>query len=401
MIRPLLAVPVLCVAVAACGAESTPDAEFRVNAQAIAGGVVDTENTHVLGISSWSEHGGGLCTGTLIAPNLVLTARHCVSPSLNENEFVVCGQSGFGEPYSGNALRFTQDVKISYKSKNWRLGTTVRVPKEGNDTCGFDVALVILDKPMAGVTPAVPRIDVEPQVGELYTAIGYGTTDTGGGGQRMLLDGLQVQCTSGNCPYYTQVQSTEWQGQTGVCQGDSGGPAVDQDGKIIGVVSRGQGKCSSPTYGSVWAWKDFIMETALEAAATGGYEPPFWALSGVSDDPNPPPPVTEPEPTGPKGPDIQGGPCGVGRGCGSDYACYDPGGGGTAYCAAFCEATTDCGQDLVCSADLGVCLAPVAAAAESEQGGGCSVTLSSENGPVRPVPWLVGLALVLLRRRRR
>ncbi len=400
MKRSLLAVPVLYLAATACAAESSPGPELRVNAQSIAGGESDSETKHVLGMFSFSGHGGGMCTGTLIAPNLVLTARHCIAPPLKPRDYVICGDSGFADPYPGYNIVVTHDMKMSQGSNNWRRGADVRVPSQGNDTCGFDIALVILAEPVDDITPAVPRIDTPVETGEAYTAIGYGNTGTqNSGGSRMSLGGLQVQCTPGNCPIYHQVQSTEWLGQTGVCQGDSGGPAIDKDGKVIGVVSRGSGQCNSPTYGSVWAWKDFIMETALEAATLGGYEPPFWAVSGVSDDPNPEPPVKQPKPTA--GPDAQGTICGEGIPCPSGYACFAPGGGENPYCAADCGAGADCASGLECLADLNICAAPLAAEADAESNGGCSVSLSSENGPVRPVPWLVGLGLALLALRRR
>jgi MYXO-CTERM domain-containing protein len=403
----LFASPLLSCLLLGCGSQDDPSRELARHSESIAGGQVDTYHTSVLGMFTMSGYGGGMCSGTLIAPNLVLTAQHCVAPILGNSEYVICGKSAFGNPYAGSNVYVTNDQKMSQDSTNWWQGSSVHVPTDGNDTCGFDVALVILSKnvPQSVTTPYVPRIDVEPEPGELYQAVGYGTTGYGYGGARMHRSNLKVVCKpGGSCGY--GINSREWLGDTGICQGDSGGPALDMNDKVIGVVSRGSEPCDTPIYGSVTAWKPWLTEIALKAAEQGGYDPPFWVLTGKSDPETEPPPI-EPGTGGSGGqsgeggsgggsePDPQGQPCSKDLTCPNGFACWNDQEPPAPYCTATCVSNAECGGGLVCNGDQ-VC---VAATGDSGSSGGCSVA----GGPAKPVPWgalLLAASLLGLRRRR-
>jgi Trypsin len=263
----------------------------------------------------------------------------------------------------------------------------VRVPGEGVDTCGYDIALITLSEnvPSTVSTPAVPRIDRDVQPGEKYTAVGYGVDENGdSNGSRMQLSGLSIACQPGSCG--EGVESTEFRGETGICSGDSGGPALDVDGKVVGVVSRGGPDCSTPVYGTVTAWQDFIVETALEAARVGDYEPPFWVTTRSSE---PPPAPGEggagaggAASEGPRG--AEGDECRSGGECGVGLVCF---GDGTGVCRATCTATAECGAGQVCEdvGDTAICLAPSRSADDS---GGCAFGLGA--------PKSAGLAAALL-----
>jgi hypothetical protein len=45
---------------------------------------------------------------------------------------------------------------------------------------------------------------------------------------------------------------------------------------VIGVASRGDLDCEIAVYGDVSSWAPFIIDTALDAAELGGYEPAAW-----------------------------------------------------------------------------------------------------------------------------
>lgn len=358
--------------------------ESESSRQPIAGGTVDLSHHNVFLLVSHLDGFGGLCTATLIAPNLLLTARHCVSPS-SEDGYVRCGDSMLGEPFPPSAFFATNDPRADRSSLFFRA-VDVRVPGEGVDTCGYDIALVTLSEnvPSSVSTPAVPRIDRDVERGEKYTAVGYGVDENGhSNGSRMQLANLTIACEPGSCG--EGVESTEFRGETGICSGDSGGPALDADGKVVGVVSRGGPDCSTPVYGTVTAWQDFIIETALAAARLGNYDPPFWTTTRSSDAP---PPVDGGGGAGgasgeaPRG--AEGDACRSTGECEDGLVCF---GDGTGVCRATCSATAECSAGQVCE-DVGgtsLCLPPSGSADDS---GGCSFGLGA--------PRSVGLAAALL-----
>ncbi|HEY6080461.1 MAG TPA: S1 family peptidase [Polyangiaceae bacterium] len=270
------------LATAACAADRPEHASGA--AQSITGGNFDLSHSNVFLLAARDGDRVGLCTATLLAPNLLLTARHCVSPS--SHEVVRCGRAALGEPFPASAFFATNDAEPSDDSRVFKA-LAVEVPGEGADTCGYDIALVVLSEgvPAEVAVPAVPRIDRAVAPGETYTAVGYGVDAAGEtSGRRMQLGGLLVSCEPGACDA-TVIKATEFLGDSGVCSGDSGGPALDEDDKVVGVVSRGGPDCTTPIYGSITGWSDFIIRVASQAAELGGYEAPFWVTSGSSEPP--------------------------------------------------------------------------------------------------------------------
>jgi len=365
--------------------------------EAIAGGTVDLSHHQVFLLISHSQDRGGLCTATLIAPNLLLTARHCVSPNRGE-ELVQCGDAMLGEPFPPSALLATNDAHPGQGSLLFRAAE-VRVPQEGEDTCGYDIALVILKEnvPPELSTPAVPRIDRDVTPGEPYTAVGYGELANGEpSGSRMQLPGLSVACEPGNCG--DGIESTEFLGEKGICSGDSGGPALDRDGKVLGVVSRGGPGCSEPIYGAVAAWRELIVSTAAEAASLGGYEAPFWVRSGSSD-----PPVAVGSGGGGGGPsepphENEGKACHASGECGAGLVCYALEGSAVGSCTATCTTTSDCADGSTCKpvGSVSICASP---SDSGDVAGSCALAAPRTPAGASAALLAAGLGLALWRRR--
>jgi len=389
------------VALTALACSAPTDADVTRRTQTIAGGTADLSHENVFLLVRESEDSGALCTATLIAPNLLLTARHCVSPGTGDDH-VLCGDSVLGEPYPADSFIATNDAQPRKGSAIFH-GIDVRIPGLGEDTCGYDVALIILKEnvPDDVSTPAVPRIDREVMPGESYTAVGYGLNESGNPTHgRMQLGDLSIECQPGSCG--EGVESTEFRGETGICSGDSGGPALDADGKVVGVVSRGGPDCSTPVYSTVTAWHDFIIETATEAAKLGGYEAPFWVTSGVSDRPvlvgqggaggaggaaSEPPLASE------------GDACDSATACEADLVCFAASNDGAGKCAPVCQQASDCDDGLACveAGGVSVCALPTK---DGDETGGCSVAVAGSRASLAGV-LLAALAATLGFARRR
>ena len=395
------------LALSACSAGApTAEPAARMDAE-IAGGDLDLDHAAVFQLYTRWDEGVSACTATLIAPNLLLTARHCISPGARTD--IQCGMAALGDAVSGGSVIVTNDPVPGSNSLFYRAAD-VRVIPDNNDACGWDVALVILQEsvPQAQAVPAIPRIDRGAEPGEPYVAIGYGVNASGEANEgRMLLSGLEVRCSTG-CDRRYQVASNEFLGDTGICSGDSGGPALDAQGKVIGVVSRGSDPCATPIYGSVAAFHDFIIDTAFDAAASGGYPAPFWAWSGSSD--------LAPGLLG------SGEPCQTDGECLPGHVCYFASDPADATCTAICENDDQCPNDLYCAQGFdvrggGICLTPPVEV-DPEPGGeagssgeapeqptgrgaddGCSTTVGA---PARGdgLAWLVALSSLCGFRRR-
>jgi hypothetical protein len=139
--------------------------------------------------------GGGSCTATLIAPSLVLTAKHCVLADLTSMSPQTMLDAGgkLGFRIGSDARTSTRDVFAS-EVRTCALGVG------GSAGLGCDVAVLRLSEPVTDITP-IPVATTplgSDLIGQTFTAVGFGTQDAPSTifGTRKMAS-LTLQATSG------------------------------------------------------------------------------------------------------------------------------------------------------------------------------------------------------------
>jgi Trypsin len=191
-------------------------------------------------------------TGTIVAPTLVLTARHAVVEYADRTSSTVlnCTESLRGAPVDHNVAPEDLSVHVGSKAPLEPAAGVVRIFSGGSlDLCESDVALLELDTSL-DVPPLPLRLQSETEQGESGTLIGWGLTERDVGTRGFVSphgSRRQVQLTveavgpdkvklEGGVNL--NVPDSWFVTGPGACYGDSGAPFVSQrTGAVIGVVS--------------------------------------------------------------------------------------------------------------------------------------------------------------------
>ena len=196
------------------------------------------------------------CTGTLIAPTVVLTAAHCLVAFPEDFELSVTFDAVIDADQDGLV-----DGDVTLLS-----GTSHAHPlfASGGANNTYDVGVVVLDAPVAGVPlaslPALGTLDAKAAQRARYTAVGYGTvrSSKSGGmnslglGWRREYAGQSVNSVTKSWITLSMNPST---GNGGTCYGDSGGPHFNAAGVVVSVTVTGDRYCRSTD-------KTYRMDTA-------------------------------------------------------------------------------------------------------------------------------------------
>jgi MYXO-CTERM domain-containing protein len=246
-----------------------------------------------------------LCTGAVIAPDVVLTAHHCVAASVAPD--IACDTTGAslsGTQLSGDIDATTVHVYTGAQP-DIRYGTPAANGKSivhtvSSALCNSDVALVVLDAPLA-VAPLAVRLTAPTQAGEAVRAVGYGETDGAyPTGTRMKRDHLAVKAVgAGVAASGIPLGSHEIELGEATCNGDSGGPAISEaTGAVIGIVSRAT-SCTDD-FGHVYIETNGFASLIGQVVAAAGSKPldepvaPTTPTSGAPSAPDAGAPIASP-----------------------------------------------------------------------------------------------------------
>jgi len=231
------------------------------------------------------SNGGGqvyvspFCSGTLIAPTVVLTAAHCLDTANGGPNFRTMSPGDL-------AIYVGDEPAADILDHLYTVVDTEIHPSYGRNSLRNDIALVELASPVteADPVPVLPA-SVGFSVGDAVNYAGFGQTEFGTSGVKLqvdaTIDALGCDISAWGCfgdPGDPATQFSSAQAGGGTCFGDSGGSGfVNKNGTwyVLGITSWGDSNCT-------------IYGVNTRADAYEGYIASF-----VGTPPTPQPPVAD------------------------------------------------------------------------------------------------------------
>jgi len=303
----------------------------------------------------------GTCTGTLVAPRVVVTAQHCFDPDMRAEEVgFVTGRLADRLEAAGVELFYLGDF-VQMEDENGN-------PWQWVDT-ELDFAVLALDHdPTVEPLPYRPSAVTVGEEGSAVDIVGYGTTGL------ELTDSGRKRSGSATLSWVGPdwLETERRPGESSGCYGDSGGPLF-LDGEVVGIfsyfVDLEQVCEAGGQYVRIDRFTDLI-DQAIDAAAAHEFvdnDGCVTANDGICDEGTGCYPGTDATDCADPGGDDGGGGDGGDAGCACDDSC-----GVRGDCCADCGDVGSC-EAGYCVADDGFCdedLACCASDSDCGAGGG-------------------------------
>jgi len=224
----------------------------------IVGGQAVIPNSHPWQVALTTQGGSQYCGGSIVHPQWVITAAHCVNGDTPSSVWVRAGM------HNKNS-----DTQISAN----RVVDIIVHPQYNSQTTNNDIALLKLQDQLTftdTISPACVNLGDDPTTGDIIAVTGWGTLSSGGSSSATLQEvAVPVDDTCGNYSPASITDAMICAGEGGVdsCQGDSGGPLIEKksDNKyyLVGIVSWGR-SCAAEGFPGVYSrvshFRSFITQ---------------------------------------------------------------------------------------------------------------------------------------------
>jgi hypothetical protein len=274
---------------------------------------------------------GEVCSGVLLASDVVLTARQCVT---RYAEPVDCRPAAPAAAPAADPATIHVYNQLPSSTFTWGSSATAVLTSDDRSICGADLAVLILEWPIDGAQPVLVSESGSAQGGHVRT-VGVGwASSTAPAQSELLREHLPV----------LDVSASELAIGEATCVGAPGGPAFDETtGEVVGILSRWGTLCGATGQFDVYTRTDAFYALIADALA---WEPSLASV-GIDGGAGRPRDAGRKRDAGrsKKPPTDIGAACLVATDCGTGLCVTAE---GSQYCSRTCAPTDPCPSDFKC-----------------------------------------------------